>query len=1108
MKTYYAYELLPIKPTYDGDDKISFIEPTVTGTTDGYTFYSSDVLNTLVDFKFNKYSMVGLLSSQDITDIITDTESNLDLTGPIFITSKPTTSKIITVDDNYDIVMVDPADASAKLFVFEHVKTVSNTKYYSVKYRDKQLTYQPAGDMIFDSKSADLSQSFRIVGSGDDFNMITEDGNELSFNGSKLFSISKDGSTYIPVGSWTTTIEGFNAENEWVRYDTFYAPAYSNNPSILDVDSDGSFFDVQTNYLITAPVENITYKSAYAEWALDVIPTKNYKTIGYDMSLISDESASGADLVKFREYRRLYSGGNQIDGYSNINLGFDSDYSNLIKFLPGVDTYFHAPRTTIEKSIQDSGFEYAGASVGNIPSRSDRIYKRLANYEDKVWWGGGSDKQIQNGTWLCAWLSGGDDGTSQWMERYYDPGKVNINDAFDYDTKRVSSDVIFTPNSNPIMDIVSTMTIEPGAYYKYYHLSNREESLQVKGGIALKYSDFTTEGVIVDESENGNNANIVNYNGTDNTKIATMDVGFNSTNQPALLLNGNAELVAPVNNTINPTGEFTIGSWFYNRDWSTGRSVTLYDNFFKGGIKAEYINHGLYYSYGIPNAEGHEILVIPSDVSNATDIIGVSDKLISGTIASSVVTLDGDIICAVNDGTDSIVLKFAPDGRVLESINFNKRLIDQIVVLDDNIAYVKSGTTIRKLNLVKFRIAPEAYDTIDNADYTIYVDENGSLSAGDYYDVDLFTDGTICHLTNEPNSKLYINGENNGISPFTGNTKGYENVVCSDSDFAVGTGYIQTGGKSYHFMDIIGKDGSWSWSSPLTNAEDNTVTNYGNVAFITKEIHDGILRDIIYWIPGNVIRRFYVNDKNVAVEIGLPIVRESGITGRTISDFSGYKLNKRIYKDQEESAYLKFSLILNNETTGLRRKTITKSVGDFIDNWYYFTLMKDDSTTNGKLKLYINGKEDLASSSDNEPGDVVFYTSGSTLTIGGASVGADSVAGGVLGLTDRTWTGGISEFVMYNVSLRDDDIETLYTSKFASGSTMSWTLEGGTKFFVEEIQSIFKFKKPGIKTKLINLIIKNIDIAESERSTYEAKIKESLSDLLPSNVKLRNIVWR
>ena len=125
---------------------------------------------------------------------------------------------------------------------------------------------------------------------------------------------------------------------------------------------------------------------------------------------------SGKD-VDFRSYRHIFTNANQKAPRDNIRLGFESRYRDEV-FNVGEDNYFHFPlvprdfeykddiRYTSGLPINDSGLREDGAVCGYAPYCSDRVYMNNVDYEWKDSGGGAQPRKLNNGVWLCAWLSG------------------------------------------------------------------------------------------------------------------------------------------------------------------------------------------------------------------------------------------------------------------------------------------------------------------------------------------------------------------------------------------------------------------------------------------------------------------------------------------------------------------------------------------------------------------------------------------------------------------------------------------------------------------------------------------------------------------------------
>ena len=84
MKILNATDLLPVSANYAGDSSIKFDgDNTRIETNDGYPYFVSTVMNSLVDVKANKYSFFGLTSAMNTTELISDTVQTVNTLGPV-----------------------------------------------------------------------------------------------------------------------------------------------------------------------------------------------------------------------------------------------------------------------------------------------------------------------------------------------------------------------------------------------------------------------------------------------------------------------------------------------------------------------------------------------------------------------------------------------------------------------------------------------------------------------------------------------------------------------------------------------------------------------------------------------------------------------------------------------------------------------------------------------------------------------------------------------------------------------------------------------------------------------------------------------------------------
>ncbi|MFA5754713.1 MAG: hypothetical protein WC905_05235, partial [Patescibacteria group bacterium] len=148
----------------------------------------------------------------------------------------------------------------------------------------------------------------------------------------------------------------------------------------------------------------------------------------------------------------------------------------------------------------------SGAFAGSIPYRSDRIFKKQANYENNVPWGNSIPENMQRGVWLCAWLSGNMNDPTQtpvWMDRWYDPGTLD------------STYTLFVCSNSAVYDAPSILSFDPGVWYRYDHMGDKFNLQIVNSLCCMKlHLDDWGDDILIDSSGYGNNSYIQKYTST------------------------------------------------------------------------------------------------------------------------------------------------------------------------------------------------------------------------------------------------------------------------------------------------------------------------------------------------------------------------------------------------------------------------------------------------------------------------------------------------------------------------------------------------------------------------------------------------------------------
>tara|TARA_B110000495_G_scaffold94975_1_gene82063 strand:+ start:6292 stop:10356 length:4065 start_codon:yes stop_codon:yes gene_type:complete len=269
------------------------------------------------------------------------------------------------------------------------------------------------------------------------------------------------------------------------------------NYSDLSVNKMTSDLSVKNNLAVHSEYYFLTGESL----PVNVFPLKNQQTATGLSSPNNPWTLQSPN--QHRHYNKIFTGTNQLQGTDKIYFDYTTSTSQL-EIKPGMN-FFNFPQLpdpVTRLNINDSTLIFSGSIAADKPSRADKIYKKRAGYAQTTRWGDPSDEHT--GTWLCAWLSGGDipDSKPQWVDRYYNPSLIGGINALTITTDTIHSkyesenDVIFTSSNNEIYDEPSKLTFEPGASYAYYRINRRDItnnlSILSPNHIQSNFNSYTT----------------------------------------------------------------------------------------------------------------------------------------------------------------------------------------------------------------------------------------------------------------------------------------------------------------------------------------------------------------------------------------------------------------------------------------------------------------------------------------------------------------------------------------------------------------------------------------------------------------------------------------
>lgn len=1140
-KTIKSEELKPIIPKYSWDDNIIFGSVGEEISSEyGMTLHKNDISDLYKDISFSRQMFIGVIGKKDIKDILKDTsfgvydnKDELIYVGDFLISLRNNNhaphllreSKIYEANGIIERININPSkfnlEDSSDIKIFKLYKKIEDNSY-QIKYMNKWLGFDTFGDdlivrlmstqyNIFLKKTSQKNYEVNIDETLKVYNASSE--NYETFN-KICFSKPDAHNVYLDIEENKLIRDGFVGDNKYVGYEIPYKPHSSKIQSELIPQSD-IIKNVELDYVINGSYYNMIKTEDYYSLPIDIIPLKNFKSINSDQLLITiDNGTIDKNSISFRNYNRIYTGGNVVDGFQELNLGYDSNYGMVLNIRPDGYTYFHIPESTPEILLNDTNLKLIGATAGKIPAYSDRIYKKIKNYEDHIWWGG-DDSQLNVGDWLCAWLSAGDT-DSIWVERYYDPGIINYNDALEYYdgneyiVKEASGGEFITGSG--VYDVVSNMKLTPGSYIKYYHIGRETIKNKISSfydnndNFLIRYLKFEDSDKVLDYSGNENNGNIING---DKADIIEFNPTYGEFEHNGLMLNGESEIKIPYSESFSQfKDEKSIIFWTYMDDWENknkqNKSSSIYSNYFDGtGDKIEYIDHGLYYS-----------LIIPTNSDSDDDDKIVVLNSVGEKINESIKTPLDEIMCAVDldgylwvcgwneDSRASNIYKLTPDGVVIKGTTSNDHRFDQMLVKDDNVMLLKAGDEVYELNIHTLLLNPDRVYELSGDEFYIWYEEGGIIKQTDepIFDVYYKDDAEPDLIT--PSELIYTSlfdeedeGENYEIQS-----------LCCDDDrniyFIYNKPDSTTYGVAVQKLTRLERD-------VLTPIKDGTIECEGSIPsnnkiFINKEFYKDKIENIIYWITSNGRLRKYFLDKknNTFSSIGDEIVLSESVGNikNLFGDFSGYKLNAKQYHLNEKNTILKYSIILEDDSSSLiNKKVLIYKLENIIDNWNFISCVKSKTD----LSLYINGVEaDRIESAGN-----IKLSTESYYGIG-TDIGRRNKSISERLKENFIYNGSISKFEILNIPLHELNIKSIYSMNLLKSEMLEWPIATNNKNFIENIKTFYKFRPPGMKSQYYNIILRNTNLTNEEKKTFETRIRNIANENTHDGIRLKDIIWK
>jgi len=463
----------------------------------GITVFDADIFNSVKDVKAGGYSALYLTEQkygEDILkfkDVITSAEN-------IFITD----FIINSTGQNYYFYINTPRtiDANTKTtckFIPEDSIESLNNIFFELQLIDSRycrVYHRVNNDIFYLTVNSDLNVFFTnlknniptslssideyvfsyILDKDQDklslYKPVSGNNYNLTIGEDKNFTLTKISSaSFIPFNSANTLKVRYNdrissispkLNTSWVSY---------KDVNSLEINTAKSAFKNKNNYLISTQYSFATGN----DLEVNILPLKNQLTkegISQRGDYLLNIPNKSYPQTSLRDYTNIHIGSNSERGIEDISLTYNF-YNTEFVFQPDEYTVFKTPDSLYpytQININDTLFAINGAMGGDSPHSSDKIYTK--NIQSNC---------PNTGTYLCTWLSGGNEiAPGTWVDRYFNTSKISPIEALTATAVKLydfTSNVEESIQNNTIaddifFDIKSDLTILPSKEYIYQRI--------------------------------------------------------------------------------------------------------------------------------------------------------------------------------------------------------------------------------------------------------------------------------------------------------------------------------------------------------------------------------------------------------------------------------------------------------------------------------------------------------------------------------------------------------------------------------------------------------------------------------------------------------------
>lgn len=820
-----------------------------------------------------------------------------------------------------------------------------------------------------------------------------------------------------------------------------------------------------------------------------------------------------------REYYKIFTGTNQFDGYDKIHLGYNAETTE-IDLKKDKTTYFHMPFFASPQSINESTLAADGAIPGPIPDLADRIYKKLGNYGNTSPWGTASERS--DGTWLCSWLYAENDEQPVWLDRYYNPGRISYKEALE---GRASFDS-YTKNDPIYFDVVSTLVLEPGVLYQYFHQGEETAINYVttfagvdKKNLRLDIEDWSclcpNKSEPVDKSVYKNTVTIENFK--NDWIINPFDPGHRDRSALSFANTDFIDCRVLYNTSYNLNNEFTLAFWVNNPDWSQASSTQIVGNLRLGGFGVYYNNLNYTPFFAIPETNYGHLFYFNQEGNPYLDKNIQSTLGQSSIITSSHLNSQSEVITIDITPTENRVFKYNHIGdrltssKTLSGTRLPLEGIPQTSILgiNDQLTVITNlSTYIFDKDLLLLSAVPVEYS--ENDQPRLAYDLNGNL----HYELSC-TDVKF----DSYNKKWHINKQGNLF---------YENEYVS---------YLpsnnETGNGTNTNIAIDPENNLWVLANSNTIYKIDTLNlrilgkfEIGVLTSTIKPKNIGFIKTyfratnsftwyaIIYHDFEKTCYQATLNGKIYKTTYFLPLLNtldpviflqnKELLTFVSTGDFTGYEsrriFNKLLYNNNPQ---IQFKVSVNPANQELPNSIYTLSIpAQYLTNndWHLITA----TVKNQNISLYVNS---ALRASLEIPSSVNFtYDYKNDFYIGTPCGKTGNYNTEILS-QGSIWNGYIDTVKIYDYAI-DTKFITYFIREKTYTSDIEWNIPTASLPYIEVIDRFFKHRLPGHKSNFFNIRLTGTKITDLLiRQRIERELKIAIAQIKPAYTELFKVEW-